>query len=62
MILINVFSPRLAKTVPFVIFLCITPEDFTRQWRASGWEHLQLYVKLYGANLNIEVNIGLCSY
>ena len=25
---------------PFVILLCLTPDDFTRQWRASGWERV----------------------
>ena len=35
---INFFSPRLAKTVSFVILLCLTPDDFTCQERASGWE------------------------
>ena len=34
----NLSSPRPAQTVPFVILLCLTPDDFTRQWRASGWE------------------------
>ena len=31
-------APRLAKTSPFVILLCLTPDDRTRQGRASGWE------------------------
>ena len=35
-------SPRLAKTVPFVILLCLTPDDFTHQWRASGWERVKM--------------------
>ena len=30
--LINLSSPRLAKTVPFVILLCLMADDFTRQW------------------------------
>ena len=34
----NLFSPRPAKTVPFVILRCLTPDDFTRHGRASGWE------------------------
>ena len=37
---LNPFSPRPAKTVPFVILLCLTPDDFTRQGRASGWERV----------------------
>ena len=32
---------RLAKTGPFVILLCLTPDDFTRQGRASGWERVK---------------------
>ena len=36
----NLSSPRPAKTVPFVILLCLTPDDFTCQWRASGWERV----------------------
>ena len=39
--LINLSSPRLAKTVPFVILLCLTPDDFTHQWGASGWERVK---------------------
>ena len=26
------------QTVSFVILLCLTLDDFTHQWRASGWE------------------------
>ena len=39
--------PRPAKTVPFVILLCLTPDDFTCQWRASGWERVKtlFYIK-----------------
>ena len=35
---LNLFSPTPAKTIPFVVSLCLTPDDFTRQGRASGWE------------------------
>ena len=42
-VLFNLSSPRPAKTVPFVILLCLTPDDFTRQWRASGWERVKYY-------------------
>ena len=38
---VNLSSPRLAKTVPFVILLCLTPDDFTRQGRSSGWERVK---------------------
>ena len=31
---INPFTPRLAKTTPFVILLCLMPDDFTHQGRA----------------------------
>ena len=37
---LNLSSPRPAKTVSFVVLLCLTPDDFTRQWRASGWERV----------------------
>ena len=43
---INLSSPRSAKTGPFVILLCLTPDDFTCQWRVSGWERVKfsLYI------------------
>ena len=34
---LNLSSPRLAKTIPYVILFCLMSDDFTRQWRASGW-------------------------
>ena len=37
---LNPFPLRPAKTVPFVILLCLTPDDFTYQGRASGWERV----------------------
>ena len=39
------FPPRLAKTVCYIL-LCLTPDDFTYEGRASGWE-LHVRVK-YG--------------
>ena len=36
------FSPRPAKATPFVILLCLMPDDFTRQGRASGWERVKI--------------------
>ena len=36
----NYFPSKLAKTVPVVILLCLTPDDFTYQGRASGWERV----------------------
>ena len=42
----NLSSPRLAKTVPFVILLCLTPDHFTRQWRASGWERVNIFIMI----------------
>ena len=36
----NPFSSRPAKTFPFVILLCLTPDDFTHQGIASGWERV----------------------
>ena len=32
--------PATAKTVPFVILLCLTPDNFTHQWRASVWKRV----------------------
>ena len=34
---LNPFPPRAAKSGRFVILLCLTPDDFARQKRASGW-------------------------
>ena len=39
----NPFSPKLAKTVPFVISLCLTPDNFTRQGRSSGRERINWF-------------------
>ena len=36
----NFNPPRPAKTGPFIILLCLTPDDFTCQGRASGWERV----------------------
>ena len=38
--LFNFFSSTPAKTIPFVILLCLTADDFTRRGRASGWERI----------------------
>ena len=38
---LNLSSLILAQTIPFVTLLCLTPDDFTRQWRASGWERVK---------------------
>ena len=38
---VNVMPPKLAKTNSFVILLCLTPDDFTCQGRASGWERVK---------------------
>ena len=39
---VNPFSPRPAKTVHFVILLCLTPDNITHWGRASGWERVNL--------------------
>ena len=50
---LNPFPPRLAKTIPFVILLCLMPDDFTRQWRASGWERVNwAYLPILFLNLS----------
>ena len=36
----NFFPPEPAKTALFIILLCLTPDDFTRQGRTSGWERV----------------------
>ena len=41
---LNLFSPTPAKTVAFVILFCVTPDDFTRQGRASGWELVNPFI------------------
>ena len=41
---LNPFSPRPAKTVPFVSLLHLTLYDFTRQGRASGRERVKTLV------------------
>ena len=37
---INPFPPRAAKSGHFVILLSLTPDDFTCQRRACGWERV----------------------
>ena len=50
---INLSSPSPAQTVPFVILLCLTPDNFTRQWRASGWERVNwAYLPILFLNLS----------
>ena len=44
---LNPFPPRPAKTVPFVMLLCLMPDNFTRQRRASGWERVKHVISLY---------------
>ena len=41
---LNPFSPRPAKTVPFVSLLCLMLYYFTHQGRASGWERVKTLV------------------
>ena len=36
----NPFTARLAQPGHFVISLCLMPDDFTHQWRVSGWERV----------------------
>ena len=38
---LNLSSPRPVKTIPFVILLCLMPNDFTHQGRASRWERVK---------------------
>ena len=38
----NPFSPSLTQTGHFIILLRLTPDDFTRQGRASGWERVNV--------------------
>ena len=39
---INPFPPRADKSVHFIILLCLTPDNFTRQRRAPGWERVKV--------------------
>ena len=49
----NLSFCRPAKTVPFVILLCLTPDNFTHQWRASGWERVNwAYLPILFLNLS----------
>ena len=40
----------------FVILLCLTPDDFTRQGRAFGWERVK-YQYIYKYSI-----LGMCMY
>ena len=44
---INPFDPRAAKSGHFVILLCLTPDDFTCQRRAPGWERVKNNLFMY---------------
>ena len=46
MMILNISSRRPVKTVPFVILLCLMPDDFTHQWRASGWERVNIFMMI----------------
>ena len=51
--LFKLSSPRPAETIPFVILLCLMPDDFTRQWRATGWERVDwAYLPILFLNLS----------
>ena len=39
--------PDQPKLVPFVILLCLTPDDFTHQGTASGWERVKIGKSIY---------------
>ena len=45
---LNPFSPRPAKTVPFVSLSCLTLYDFTHQGRTSGWGRVNVPNTLSG--------------
>ena len=40
---LNLSSPR-DQIRAVVIVLCLTPDDFTPQWRAPGWERVQGWI------------------
>ena len=44
---LNPFSPRPAQTSPFIIVLCLMPNYFTRQGRASRYERVRDYIRIY---------------
>ena len=53
---LNPFPPRPNKIGPFVILLYLTPDDFTREGRASVWERVKrdIKVKLEGKRTNTK--------
>ena len=44
---ISLSKPFPSQTGPFIILLCLTPENFTSQGRASGWERVNLKYPSY---------------
>ena len=44
---LNSFFPRPAKASPFVILLCLMPDNFICQGRASVWERVKLRSKRF---------------
>ena len=56
----KLFSPRPAQTVPFVILLRLTPDDFTRQRWASGWEGVNTVILLVLVRLYCTNTATLC--
>ena len=54
---LNPFSPKPAKTVPFVSLLCLTLYDFTRQGRASGWERVKISLNINDKQSTIFIEI-----
>ena len=61
--LLNPFPPTPAKTTPFVILLCLMPDDFTRQERASRRENMKYLLWVYHCCLdkqNVLYTISEC--
>ena len=50
------FSNTVHVPGPFIILLCLTPNDFTRQGRASGWEMVKVapYSTFYFTNYSLK--------
>ena len=65
---INPLLPRPTKTSTFIILLCLTPNHFTCQRRAFGWErvnNINKYIyklELQYCNDLVNVNLGVVAY
>ena len=52
---LNPVPPRAAKSGHFVILLCLTPDDFARQRKASGWERVNYCTSVISISIWREI-------